>query len=236
MKHKTQPLLLLCSLFLFFTSCAGDPERHQLTPVTGACILFADQTADSILFYTFDSWSVKSQSDWIRIEGDSQADIKYDYARRYLCRVDVSMQPNTTGHTREGLVLVNSYDFSYSVPFYQFGMLDVSRPAYTVESYLNEAALLPDVATHVLVDSAAWEKDSISFTVHNDWELKFVDDTAPDWLTLSKVSGHRGSHRVELTLTPNTDTENERKATLQLTSGEVSDRITIRQLPAKKKE
>ena len=107
MKHKTQPLLLLCSLFLFFTSCAGDPERHQLTPVTGACILFADQTADSILFYTFDSWTVKSQSDWIRIEGDSQADIKYDYARRYLCRVDVSMQPNTTGHTREGLVLVN---------------------------------------------------------------------------------------------------------------------------------
>lgn len=236
MKHITQPLLLLCSLFLFFTSCAGDPERHQLTPVTGACILFADQTADSLLFYTFDSWTVKSQADWIRIEGDSQGNINYDYAKRYLCRVDVSMQPNTTGHTREGLVHVTSYDFSYSVPFYQFGMLDVSRPAYTVESYLDKAALLPDVALHVLTDSASWEADSISFQVHNPWELTFADGAVPDWLVLSKTSGQPGKHQVNLTLTPNTDTENGREAVLLLTSGEVSDRITVRQLPAKKKE
>ena len=34
----------------------------------------------------------------------------------------------------------------------------------------------------------------------------------------------------------NTDTENERKATLRLTSGQVSNLISIRQLPAKKEE
>lgn len=236
MKHLSMPLLLLCSLTFVFASCAGDPETHQLTPVTGGSVLFADQTADSLLFYTFDSWTVTSQSDWIRTEGDAHADIKYDYTKRYLCRVDVSLQPNTTGHTRQGLVRVQSYDYSYSVPFYQFGMLDVTRPAYTVESYLDKAALLPDVALHVLTDSANWEADSISFQVHNPWELKFADGAAPDWLVLSKTSGQPGKHQVNLTLTPNTDTENGREAVLLLTSGEVSDRITVRQLPAKKKE
>lgn len=148
----------------------------------------------------------------------------------------MSLQPNTTGRTRQGLVRVQSYDYSYSVPFYQFGMLDVTRPAYTIESYLDKAALLPDVALHVLTDSANWEADSISFQVHNPWELTFADGAAPDWLVLSKTSGQPGKHQVNLTLMPNTDTENGREAVLQLTSGEVSDRITVRQLPAKKKE
>ncbi|MBR1498105.1 MAG: BACON domain-containing protein [Bacteroidaceae bacterium] len=236
MKHLSKPLLLLCSLTFFFASCAGDPETHQLMPVTGGSVLFADQTADSVLFYTFDSWTVTSQADWLRIEGDSHADIKYDYTKRYLCRVDVSVLPNTTGHTRQGLVQVRSYDYSYSVPFYQFGMLDVTRPAYTVESYLDEAALLPDVALHVLTDSANWEADSISFYVHNQWELTFADGAASDWLVLDKNTGRAGKNQVNLTLTPNTDTENGRETVLVLTSGEVSDRITVRQLPAKKTE
>ena len=237
MKHKTKALLLACSMISLFLSCAGNPENHQLAPVNGASILFADQTVDSILFYTFDSWSVTSQSDWITIEGQSHGEFTYDYTKRYLCRVDVSLLPNTTGRTRRGLALVKSYDYSYSFPFYQLGMLEVSHPAYTVESYYSESSTLPEVTSFVLTDSAHWTADSICFTVHNNWELKPSDGALPDWLVLEgATSGLPGKGEVRLTLTSNTDTENERKATLQLTSGEVSNQITVRQLPAKKGE
>ena len=67
----------------------------------------------------------------------------------------------------------------------------------------------------------------------NDWELELVGD-AP-WLELvGNTAGSKGKNRVNFNLTPNTDTENGREAKLKLTSGEVSNEIVVRQLPAKK--
>jgi hypothetical protein len=71
--------------------------------------------------------------------------------------------------------------------------------------------------------------------VENNWDLAFVGDT-PEWLTLSKMTDLKGTHRVNLALVPNTDTENGREANLRLTSGEVSNEIVVRQLPAKKEK
>lgn len=211
------------------------PERHELTPIEKSFILYADQTRDSLFFYTFDSWTVTPQNDWISIEGNSHMDIEYDYMKRYLCRIIVLFQPNTTGKTRYGSVLVQSYDYSYSSPFVQLGLLNVSHPAYTVDSWIDEQNHIPEVAHYELVDSANWTNDSICFTVQNNWNLDFADETEPDWLTLDKTTDLPGKYKVNLTLTKNTDTENGRKATLRLTSGEVSNLITVRQLPAKKK-
>ena len=233
---KIKTLLLTCSLLPFFASCVSDPETHQLSPIEQPFILYADQTVDSLGFYTFDSWTVTSQNDWITVEGDSHGDIKYDYTKRYLCTVYVSLKPNTTGQTRVGTVLVKSYDYSYSSPFVQLGLLNVSHPFYTVDSYLDEQSRIPEKAHYELIDSAHWTSDSICFTVQNSWELVFADETPADWISLDRTTDLQGKHKVNLTLMENTDTENGREATLRLTSGAVSNLITVRQLPAKKGE
>ena len=229
-------LLLACSLLPFFFSCSNDPEWHELTPIEKSFILYADQKIDSLLFYTLDSWNISSQADWITIESEPNVNIKYDYMKRYLCRIIVSFKPNTTGKTRYSTVLVNSYDYSCSFPFVQLGLLNVSHPAYTIDSYIDKQSSIPEVAHYELIDSAHWTRDSICFTVENNWDLVFASETEPDWLTLDKRTDLPGKHKVYLTLTENTDTENGREATLRLTSGEVSNLITVRQLPARKKE
>lgn len=234
MKNK-RILFSVCGMLSFLASCTSEPENHQLTPVETPFILYADQTIDTLCFYTYDSWTVTSQSDWINVEEPSHADVKYNYASLYLYRVFVSINPNTTGRTRSGSVLVQSYEYSYSSPFVQLGLLNVSHPSWTPDSWLDESSRIPEVAHYTLTDSAHWTSDSICFTVENNWDLTFVGETAPDWLSLGETTSRPGKRTVNLTLTENTDTENGREATLRLTSGEVYNDILVRQLPAKKK-
>ena len=231
---NTKKLLLACSLLSLLASCMKEPEVHQLIPIESPFVLYADQMEDSLRFYTLNSWTVTPQVDWIIVDGDSHKEINYNYTKRYLFKIMLLLKPNTTGRTRKGTVLVQSYDYSYSAPFVQLGLLQVSHPAFTAESYLDEQKVIPDVAHYELIDSAHWTSDSICFTVQNDWNLDFAGETAPDWLLLDKKAGFWGKSRVNLTLTPNTDTENGRETKLRLTSGEVSNIISVRQLPAKK--
>ena len=233
--YKIKTLLLACSLLTLVASCSNDPDTHELIPVEQRFILYADQTVDSLRFYTFDSWTVTPQVDWIKVDGDSHLDIPYDYTKRYLCKVFLKVLPNTTGVTRSGTVLVQSHEYSYSSPFVQLGMLDISHPSYTAESYFDEYGIIPKVVRFELVDSAHWTSDSICFKVENNWDLTFVDE-APEWLALDKVTDLKGKYKINLTLVPNVDTENGREAKLKLTSGEVSNEILVRQLPAKKEE
>lgn len=233
--YKVKSLLLACSLFSFLVSCINDPERHALTPVGSSIILYADQTLDSLRFYTYDSWTVTPSADWISVNGDSHMDISYDYSKCYLCRVFLAVEPNTTGETRSGTVLVQSYDYSYSSPFVQLGILNVSHPAYKTDTPFDEYGIIPKVAHFELIDSAHWTSDSICFKVEDNWELTFVDEQ-PEWLSLDKTTDLKGKYKVNLALMPNTDTENGRQTTLRLKSGDVSNEIVVRQLPAKKEE
>ena len=233
--YKTKNLLLAGGLLLSLACCTNDPEMHQLSPVELPFILYADQTVDSVCFYTFDSWSVTPQVDWITVDGESHGSFSYDYTKRYLCKVFLKLTPNASGQTRSGSVLVQSYDYSYSSPFVQLGMLRVSHPAYTADSYVDETKIIPQTARYVLTDSAHWTSDSICFIVQSNWDLEFVGD-APEWLSLDKTTDLPGRHRVNLTFEPNTDTENGREAKLKLTSGKVANEIVVRQLPAKKEE
>lgn len=237
--YKIKSLLLVCSLLPFLASCLKDPEHHQLTPIEGPFVFFADHTIDSLRFYTLDSWTVTPQADWITVEGTSHSEVEYSYMKRYLCRVMLSLKPNTTGQTRVGTVLVQSYEYAYSAPIVQLGILRLSHPGYTVDSWLDEQSRIPDVAHYELIDSAHWEADSICFTVEDNWDLVYADETEPDWLWFdkSKSSGLAGENlSVHFTLTPNTDTENGREAKLKLTSSGIDNIITVRQLPAKKNE
>ena len=232
---KIKPFLLVCSLLLFFVSCDNEPEKHELTPVEQPIILYADQTVDSLLFYTYDSWTVTPQVDWIRIDGNSHVDLKYDYRASYLCRVFVSVKPNATGRTRTGTVLVQSYEYSYSSPLVQLGMFNISHPAFTGNPWLDERSNIPDVARFELVDSALWTSDSICFTVEDNWDLVFAGETAPDWLSLDRKTGLRGKYKVNLTLTPNVG-EKKREAVLLLISGGIVNEIVVCQLPLKEEK
>lgn len=234
--YKTKSLLIACSLLSLLASCNSEPERHELTPEVGSIILYADHTIDSLRFYTFDSWTVTPQVDWIKVDGNSHLDIAYDNTKRYLCRVFLKVEPNTTGRTRTGTVLVKSHDYSYSAPFVQLGLLKVTHPGFVVDSYLDQQSGIPDVAHYELTDSANWTSDSICFTVQNNWDLLFADNETPDWLTLDSKAGVPGEYCVHLTLEENTDTENGREARLRLVSDKVSNTIVVRQLPAKKEE
>ena len=235
MKNSRHIQMLAYGLLLALASCTSDPETHELTPVVKSIMLYADQTVDSLFFYTFDSWTVTPQEDWISIEGDTHLDIDYDYTKRYLCRVIVSVEPNTTGETRRGTVHVQSHDYSYAAPLVQLGMLDIRHPAYIADPYLDNSQVIPKVARFELTDSAHWTSDSISFIVENNWDLTFVGE-APAWLSLDKTTGLRGRHRVQLTLEENTSKEYDREAILRLTSGKVSNIITVRQLRVKKND
>lgn len=232
--YKVKTSLLTCSLILLIASCANDPERHELSPVEQPFILYADQTIDSLRFYTFDSWTVVPQNDWIIIDGDSHQEVKYDYNKRYLYRVLLKVQPNTTGETRGGTVLVKSYDYSYSSPFVQLGMLHISHPNYITDAWFDNYAIIPKTTHFELVDSAHWTEDSICFKVENNWDLEFIDDTKPEWIDIDRSTALPGKYKVILTLVPNTDKEKGREAKLRLTSGEVSNEIVVRQLPDKK--
>lgn len=230
---KVKFFLFAVGLLSLLASCAGDPERHELTPVEQRIILYADQTLDSLRFYTYDSWTVTSQAEWITVEGDGKMDVAYDYQTRYFCRVFLHLLPNTTGRSRQGTVHVKSYDYAYSAPFVQLGLLNISHPSYTTDAFLDEQSHIPSTAHYELLDSAHWTADSICFSVENNWELL---GELPEWLSADKRSGLPGKHSVHLTFQPNLDTENAREAKLKLTSGEVENDIIIRQLPARKEE
>lgn len=233
--YRIKILLLAAGILSLVASCNSAPERHQLSPVANSIILYADQTEDSLRFYTYDSWSVTSQNEWIAIQGDSHFEFTYNNMNCYLFKVLVSVEPNKTGKTRHGTVLVKSYEFSYSSPFVQLGVLMLTHPYFTVDSWLDEQSGIPDVAHYELIDSAHWVSDSICFTMHDDWSLAYVGDQ-PDWLSFDLENGDAGKYKVNLTLTPNTDEENGREAKLRLTSGTVYNDIVVRQLPVKKEE
>lgn len=238
MKIYKLNLTLACGLLSFMASCTSDPDVHELTPVGQSIVLYADQTVDSLRFYTFDSWTVMPQVDWIAVEGNTHLDIDYDYRKRYLCRVILSVLPNTTGQTRKGTVYVQSHEYSYSAPFVQLGMLNITHPDYTADSHLDDTQLIPQSVHFELTDSADWTKDFICFTVQNDWDLEFTGET-PDWLSIDKpdvLGRHKGSYTVNITLQENTDPKHGREAELRLTSGKVSNIIKVRQLSAKNED
>lgn len=233
--YKIKTLFIVVSLLSLVVSCADDPEMHKFSLDPGTFVLYADQTSGTFSFETYDSWTAEPQVDWITIEGDNYLDVAYNYMNLYHSTVTFTAQPNTTGRTRLGTIFVKTY-YSSAIPFYQLGVLNVSHPRYAIRSWLEEQAHIPDEVIYELEDSAHWTEDSICFKVENDWELEFVGE-APEWIELvNNPAGSSGKNRVNFNLTPNTDTENGRETKLKLTSGEVSNEIVVRQLPAKKEE
>ena len=226
--------LLLTALMAGIASCSVDPERHELTPVSPTVVHYADQQLDSAMFYTTDSWKATPQCDWITLLTDAEMTVTYNYYKRYLCGVKYMLPPNTTGRSRYGKILIASGEYSYLVPVVQLGLIEVSHPSFTTVALLDGFnSTVPDTAYYALKDSAHWTADSLCFNAREYWSLSISPEAT--WVTASKTKGDPGKYRVDLTLQPNTDTEQSRSTELKLTSGSVTNTITLTQLKAESK-
>lgn len=237
MKKNTTISLAFGCILALFASCSSDAEVHQLSPFSASTVHFADQLVDSLQFLTTDSWTAQSQNDWISTKGVTSGTVANSYGTRYFVTVPIEMKPNATGRTRTGSVVVNSHEFSFNMPFVQLGILEITHPAFTAEKWLDVSRGIPAEASFVLTDSAHWTVDSLCFNVHGNWDLEFAEQPNPDWIAVDKSTDLPGRYKVNLSLTPNTDTGNGREAKLRLTTdvsgGErISNTITMRQLPA----
>ncbi len=228
MKKIFYPVLFLLAFAM--QSCSDGLDRHELRIVyPNSYALYADQTQDSLLFLTFDSWKATSNASWISIVGKSSETIKYDYYRNYLIRVDLALETNTTGHTRMGNVKVKSYDYEGAGLYVQFPFLNILRPNPNVNNYFGDHYTVPDGADFILTDSDYTVRDSLCFNVQKDWSLAFAPGADQSWLKVSSTSGSQGYNVVSLSLEQNLATE-ERKTKLILTSSGGSNEISIVQM------
>ena len=232
---KVYSLSAIIAFLLLFASCRKDPENHLLSVVhpNSYGLLFADQESDSIVFETFDSYNLVSQDDWISITAGESYDVHYDYRNLYAFTSLLSFKPNTTGKTRIGTVRINSYEYSSAAVFYQFGYMNIRRPA-------PQATEMEDSVAFTLNVPASAAQDSICFNVSKPWTLSYADiadlpyaDISDNtWVKFDKAHGAAGDNKVTIDLTPNTNTENARTIVLALTCGEVINLINIRQAAA----
>ena len=232
MKKTIFPLLFLMAAVM--QSCSDGLDRHELIVVyPNGYALFADQTQDSIVFLTFDSWRVSPNASWISVVGKSSDNINYDYYKNYLIHVDLALEPNTTGHTRWGNVMVKSYDYEGAGLYVQFPFLNITHPNPDVNDYYGDNYNVPDGADFILRDSADFENDSLCFNVQKSWTLSFAPGADQSWLQLSTTSGEEGYNVVPIKLEQNLTTK-ERRTELILTSSGISNQISVVQSKAKK--
>lgn len=218
------------------TSCNNDTDQHQLAVMyPGVSLLYADNTTDSLVFLTFDSWSMHSNASWLTPRGKTSATVNHDASKRYQFIVYFDVEANTTGKSRWGNVEVFSYEYSASAYYLQLGCHNVMHPAGTPVTYINDNRNLPETIRFEATDSANVTLDSLCFSVQADWTLSFAEGEDATWLTPEKTAGTPGENIVRVSMTENTS-DKERQTTLTLKSSGVSTDISFKQLPKKEED
>lgn len=218
------------TLFYFLTAfclaaCGDGNESHYtdiIYPYTRSLVVFADQTTDSLVFASTDSWTLTSSDpSWCTFD-EMYASFKNPYKNAWVTqKIILDFTPNTTGTVRESVLKIDGGESTNAAYYAQVPFLGISRPTRFASSDLRT-----DSITSLTLPSTA-SSDSVAFRVYSNWTLVPKDGS---WLTLSRTSGNRGDIIVFLSATENTNTT-ERKDTLWLTSNGVVDFIPILQKP-----
>ncbi|MCM1107532.1 MAG: hypothetical protein NC388_00590 [Clostridium sp.] len=184
-------------------------------PFNGASVLYADQTRDSLSFLSFDSYTITVNSDWLHA---NESDLKGEVpAGAYVeGSIYFTVDPNTTGKTRDCSVVLNSYGYDFQAYYRQLPYLRVIRPSMNTEGEYSRT---------VKFDA---EKDSLVFHPHGNWTLA-IDGEKPEWMEWQEgtsMSGVAGEHKAVFTLRKNT-TLDSRRVKFILTSNGVSTGMTL---------
>ena len=238
---------LLCCL-MAFTACDNDNknEFHRLNfypTLSSGKIWFADQSTDSIVLQTTDSWklSVETQKGidkWLTATPESGT-VPPNYIAAQ--RLTFAFTPNTTGKIRTARLNVTvSTDKirGISLPATQTSWLDVRRPQPVFPRPLAQDAMrsnkyngggdpLPDF---VEVLNAKAGTTQCAFRLYDTDTEKHSLTSDADWLIVPAESAKpaAGDYNVKITYLENPD-PTPRTAHLVLTSGGITTSITSNQ-------
>ena len=251
MNKKTfSPLSLMAGIALFFSACTHDTYTHQVSiayPSGEQGYIYADQTEDSICFFTFDSYHyypyAHNPGNFISIDSKyEKKKITNDPYNYWLISLPVYFTPNTTDSCRAGFVMVDCKsemdDWTGTVygTYYQLNWHCVANPA---PKYTYNKNRVPVSVDHTLRDSTQ-TSDKIVFYAWDDWSVSSSD---PERVKPLTTSGRRSMHvsstalekiEIPLELVPN-DTPDTLRTNLTLKSDNgAKTTITVQQVPVKK--
>lgn len=231
---KKGKLISLCTvgLCMTLTSCfenTGDHYTEILYPASGMKALYADQTVDSLVFVTIDSW--KLDTAYNNIPQDRKlffsidpSDFSGNEDAKYIVTKSVKLEfaPNTTDTSKIAGLNIKAYDRNFSAVYEQKHFHDIERPRRLNYEFL-------------LTDTAGTTMDSIIFKAYDNWSMKIKDAEQKSWIRIANPEGSKGNQVVKINMDKN-ETQSNRDATIILTSSnEATTEIRIvQQKPVQK--
>ncbi len=220
--HRFLPFLILV---ITLASCTeGTYERHEsyFSPQRpDGQRLYADQTMDTTLIYSLDSWQATKEGDWFSITPES-FEVKPGVS--ILNKMTFTTTPNNTGKVRKGLVTIHAYH-TISQSLYQAPWLNITYPfaQYTEGEDHTFATCKATFRLSLPSDETA---STVRFTTYAE-NATLTSDA--EWLIPEKtIFLAPNSYKVKLTIQPN-KSKDPRSAQLTLTSAGVSTPITVEQ-------
>ena len=206
---------------LLLGACGKGNESHYtdiLYPSTRYRLVMADQTSDSLVFASTDSWTLTNSAEaWCSFPKEYASFTNKLSNTWVVTSVPLTFQVNTTGKLRSALLKIDGGESTNAAYYSQVPFLGISRPQRLVSNDLTE------VETYPLKLKAASTLDSVSFNAYGDWTLNALGGT---WVVPQATEGVAGHRIVNLTVEPNTLSA-ERKDTLILISNGVQDSIFV---------
>lgn len=219
-------LAVVASLAMLLTSCNKESYYHSLGLVypTGyqVAYLFADQTFDSLYFYSTDNTRLSAYNDtWVTIP-DSMKNLTIPnyYRTIFYVWVPLTFEPNTTGKPRSAQVTIQSegedkWNQTTTATYYQLPWHNVYRPA---PAFKYEDSTITG-ATFKATLKGEQISDTLEFYAYANWTLNDGTFVHP------KVNaGGEGVQKVPLDVELN-DSQAERTDQIVLTGKGVSTPI-----------
>lgn len=244
LKKRLSLLAMIGSLTFILYSCDTTSYRHEVGvvyPQSAVGYIYADQEADSISFYTFDTYKYypwASNPDNFISVNTSLASTKIDnnYLVANYFTLPVYFKPNTTDTVRLGYVLVDSksemddWNATAYGTYCQVNWHYFSKPApnYTY----NENQSLVVSAAHVLSDSAYQVTDTLCFYTYDKWTLQ---SEMPELIVPEVISGDKGVNTVPCTVAQNLTQDTLRTSLILKTANGAKTIINFVQAPKLKK-
>ena len=212
-------------LVIALAACTeGTYERHEsyfYPQRPDGQLLYADQTMDTTLIYSLDSWQATKEGDWFSITPES-FEVKPGVS--IFNKMTFTTTPNTTGKGRTGLVTIHAYH-TISQSLYQTPWLNITYPfAQYTKGEDHTFATRKATFRMALLSSAT--SSQVRFTTYA--ENATLTSNA-EWVTPEKtIFLAPNSYEVKLTIQPN-KSKDARSAQLTLTSAGISTPITVEQ-------